>query len=232
MVVLLSCQTGDKKATSGETYPDVQVAGAMRNVMWKGELEGVIHLDTIQNRRGLYGLGPESYLTGELLINDSQSYVSRVLTDSTMTVKETYAAEAPFFVYGYVNEWKEIRLPETVTTIEELESYIDEQTIDYKRPFVFKLSGPVSAAVIHVQNLPEGARVSSPAEAHQGQVNYRLEKEEVEIVGFLSTEHKGIFTHHDSFLHMHLLTKDGKQMGHLDEVEFRKGEVILYLPVK
>ena len=38
--------------------------------MWKGELSGTINLDTISNKKGLYGLGPESYLTGELLINN------------------------------------------------------------------------------------------------------------------------------------------------------------------
>jgi len=70
--------------------------------------------------------------------------------------------------------------------------------------------------------------VSSPAEAHQGQTNYYLNNEEVEIVGFFSTEHQGVFTHHDSFLHMHLITKDKSLMGHLDELELDK--VTLYLP--
>ncbi len=90
------------------------------------------------------------------------------------------------------------------------------------------MQGTISNALIHIQNLPKGAKVSSPEEAHQGQVNYELKDEEVEIIGFFSTKHQGIFTHHDSFLHMHLITKDKSKMGHLDELEI--SEMTLYLP--
>src|SRR5690606_38154032 len=89
-------------------------------------------------------------------------------------------------------------------------------------PFMFKLAGTVEEATIHIVNLPKGSTVSSPAEAHQGQVNYKLNNEESEIMGFFSTQHKTIFTHHDTFLHMHLITKDRKKMGHLDRSEERR----------
>jgi acetolactate decarboxylase len=46
----------------------VKVSGAMSNIMKKGQLQGTILLDTIQNKQHLYGLGPKEYLTGELLI--------------------------------------------------------------------------------------------------------------------------------------------------------------------
>ena len=231
-VCLFACNTADHNSASSKTYPDVKVAGAMKNVMWQGELHGIINLGTITNKEGLYGLGPESYLTGELLINDGHSYVSRVLTDTTMRVEETFTVEAPFFVYANVSEWKELDLPETVTTIGELEAFLDQRTRDYKRPFAFKLTGTVATALIHIQNLPKGKVVRSPAEAHQGQTNFTLESEEVEIIGFFSTGHQGIFTHHDSFLHMHLITNDRKKMGHLDQVEFESGKVKLFLPIK
>ena len=72
--------------------------------------------------------------------------------------------------------------------------------------------------------------MSSPKEAHQGQVDYKLNEEHVDIVGFFSTQHKGIFTHHDSYLHLHLITRDRTKMGHLDDVEF--DEMKLYLPIQ
>ena len=234
-IFLISCNSTEDKTIinptteTKKTYSDIQVAGAMKNVMWKGELDGVINLDTIQNRKGLYGLGPVSFLTGELLINDGKSYVSRVLTDSTMSVKETDKVAAPFFVYGNVNEWKEVELPENVHDSKTLETFIDNNTKDAKRPFAFKLNGDVETASIHIQSLPEGSVVSSPEEAHQGQTSYPISNEEAEIIGFFSTEHQGIFTHHDSFLHMHLITTDAKKMGHLDEVEFKNMK--LFLPV-
>ncbi|WP_255572986.1 acetolactate decarboxylase [Hanstruepera marina] len=229
---LLSCNSTQKEnhTKNTETYPDIKIVGAMKNVMWKGELGASINLDTISNKNGLYGLGPESYLTGELLINKGESYVSKVISDSTMIVKKQIDVTAPFFVYGNVTEWNEINLPASIKTIQDLENFIDTNTADFKRPFVFKLVGQATSAIIHIQNLPEGTKVSSPDEAHQGQTNYKLKNEVVEIVGFFSTEHKGVFTHHDSFLHMHLITIDERKMGHLDELEI--GNMKLYLPEK
>ena len=204
----------------------------MKNVMWKGELAGTINLDTIKNKNGLYGLGPVEYLTGELLIIDGKSYVSTVTSDSTMEVDETYQVKAPFFVYANQADWNIEDLPSDIKTIKELEEFIDKKTFDFKRPFVFKLKGQVDSAGIHIQNLPKGTKVSSPEEAHQGQTNYLLKNSDVEIVGFFSTEHKGIFTHHDSNVHMHLITVDRKKMGHLDNVFFGNGSIKLYLPKK
>jgi acetolactate decarboxylase len=74
--------------------------------------------------------------------------------------------------------------------------------------------------------------VSSPDEAHKGQINYELKNEQAYIVGFFSTVHKAIFTHHDTFLHLHLMTTDKQKMGHLDEVLFKKGTMKLYLPTE
>ena len=189
-----------------------------------------INLDSISSKKGLYGLGPLTHLTGELLINDGKSYLSKVVSDSTMNVEKSFDVSAPFFVYANVTEWTEIDLPSNIKSIPDLEQFIDEKTSEYKRPFAFKLKGEVLNAIIHIQNLPIGTKVSSPKEAHQGQVDYELNNEEAEIVGFFSTEHQGVFTHHDSFVHMHLITKDESKMGHLDEVEF--GRMKLFLPKK
>lgn len=231
-LALISCNSPQTESTSTttETYPDIKIVGAMKNVMWKGELGGSINLDTISNKEGLYGLGPVSYLQGELLINNGTSYVSTVSSDSTMVVEKQSNVSAPFFVYANVSKWEELPLPENVKSIRDLETFIDSATADYKRPFAFKLAGQVSSAIIHIQNLPEGTKVSSPAEAHQGQTNYPLSQEDVEIIGFFSTQHQGVFTHHDSFLHMHLITADESKMGHLDQLEI--ANMKLFLPRK
>lgn len=226
----LSCNSNKKENTAIKTYPDITIVSAMKNVMWKGELAGNISLDTVTNKKGLYGIGPKSYLTGELLIVDGNSYVSKVTSDSTMTVEKTFDVTAPFFVYTNVTQWDEIELPSNIKTIKDIETLVDQKTTDYKRPFAFKLTGTISSAVIHIQNLPEGTKVSSPKEAHQEQINYKLEEQQATIVGFFSTEHKGVFTHHDSNIHLHLITKDETKMGHLDEVDIKNMK--LYLPKK
>lgn len=230
LIGICSCNSSRKetKATQSATYPDVQIAGAMRDVMWKGELAGKISLDSIADREGLYGLGPESFLTGEVMINNGVGYVSKVTSDTTMIVEKRLDITAPFFVYTRVKEWFDYELPKRVKTIKALEEYIDSLTTDRKRPFAFKLTGQVSQAKIHIQDLPEGTKVSSPAEAHQGQVTYPLNNRAVEIIGFFSTEHQGVFTHHDSYLHMHLITSDERMMGHVDFLDI--SQMKLYLP--
>lgn len=221
----LTAQTDYKNVSSS-----IHFVGSMKNVMWGGQLYGITALDTISNRQHLYGLGPVEYLTGELLIVDGKSYKSSVLTDTTMQVENTYTAKAPFFAYTNVGTWKKQTLPDSIQTIQQLENYLDQITKKAKRPFIFKLTGTVKKADIHIVNLPKGIKVNSPEDAHKGQINYSLLNVQSEIIGFFSTEHQSIFMHHDTYLHMHLITTDLTKMGHLDDVLFKVGSMKLYLP--
>lgn len=225
---LFGCES-DSNEIESTTSSKILVSGAMHNVMHQGELAGIISLDTITARTGLYGLGPVEYLQGELLILDGQTYVSTVGADSSMTVQQQSSVKAPFFVYGNQTEWNIVMLPDSVRTLFQLEGHMNAVAQTMTKPFVFKLNGLIEQAAIHVQNLAAGTAVSSPAEAHQGQVDYELKDVEADIVGFYSTEHKGIFTHHDSNMHLHLITADRKMMGHLDAVIIKPGTT-LYLP--
>lgn len=223
-------------ASNGFTYAqqksnEVKVVGQMKDVMWKGKLQGKIDLDTINNKKNLYAFGPVEYLAGEILVIDGKSYKSTVISETNMKVEETYDIKAPFLAFANISRWTEQKLPDSIQNIKQLEHYLNLQTRNDAWPFMFKLAGTVEEATIHIVNLPKGSTVSSPAEAHQGQVNYKLNNEESEIMGFFSTQHKTIFTHHDTFLHMHLITKDRKKMGHLDEVLFKKGKMKLFLPL-
>ncbi|MBX2962367.1 MAG: acetolactate decarboxylase [Cyclobacteriaceae bacterium] len=227
LLILISCSSNPQQASN-----TVNVVGQMRNVMWKGQLEGNISLDTIANKTNLYGLGPVEYLAGEILILDGKSYKSTVVSDSSMNVEETYAIKAPFFGYANISNWRVQSLPDSIQTIQQLEHSLDMVTEHSPRPFLFKLTGTVEKATIHIVNLPNGSTVSSPDEAHKGQVNYPVINEQSEILGFFSTKHKAIFTHHDTYLHMHLITADRQKMGHLDNVLFKKGTMTLYLPAE
>jgi len=211
-------------------WPEVKIAGAMRNVMMKGELGPVVRLDTIDPRPGLYGLGPLSFLRGELLLIDGTAYVSRATSDSTLSVESNFDVSAPFLVYAQVEGWRDIPLPERVRDIVQLEEFLDTRGLNGGQPFPFRLTGRVESAGIHTQDLPPGTEVRSPADAHQGQKNFRIEGTEVEIVGFFSRQHQGIFTHMGSLTHMHLITKDHTMMGHLDEL--RIGQMKLWVPAR
>ncbi|AZQ43918.1 acetolactate decarboxylase [Nonlabens ponticola] len=211
--LLISC---DQKTESISSQ--VRHTGAMRNVMLRGDLSNTIKLDTLDTQN-LYGIGPATALTGELMVFDGDIYISRIENDGLMKVEKTANASAPFFVYAQAYQWKEIEVPATVSDLSSLELFIQSQLKDQSIETMFKLEGKVSNAFIHVQNLAPGSVIKSPQDAHKGQRNFTLENEEVVMVGFYSQHHKGIYTHHDSNIHVHLMTTNRNAMGHLDAVE-------------
>ncbi|HRF42440.1 MAG TPA: acetolactate decarboxylase, partial [Saprospiraceae bacterium] len=131
-----------------------------------------------------------------------------------------------------VSAWKESALPDSIVSLPQLESYLNQITRKMRRPFAFQVKGQVETAQIHIVNLPPGTKVSSPDEAHQGIQHYTVSNTEVLMLGFFSTEHQAVFTHHDTFMHLHLMTEDKKQMGHLEEARFKPGQMRLLLPGK
>lgn len=207
----------------------VRYVGAMKNVMKKGELTGTILLDTIQPNENLFAIGPVEFLQGEITVFNGRSFVSKVKTDSTMSISETFGVKAPFLVYSNVKKWKEIAVPDNITDLVSLEKLLDSLNFS-DNPFAFKIEATVETANIHIVNLPSVTRVSSPQEAHQGQVNYIVKDQMVDLIGFYSTKHHAVFTHHDTNMHIHLITKDQKQMGHLEEIKFSKNKIKLFLP--
>jgi acetolactate decarboxylase len=221
-----SCSiNGDKK----ENHFEVKHSGAMRNVMMKGDLQSNIEMDTLIGRNGLYGIGPLEKLRGEILINDGDVFVSTITSENSIKVEQSVNVSAPFFVYSTVDDWKKIDLPGSVASIDDLEALLIKKYSIYQVPFPFKLDGKVSYASIHVQNLPPGTLIRSPEDVHPHRSDFVIENTQVEIIGFFSKNHQGIYTHHDSFIHMHLITTDRNLMGHLDEAVFL--DMTLYLPV-
>lgn len=225
------CQVDEKKENDANTwgdYPPVEVYGSMRAVMWEGQLDGAVFLDTL-DRSGLNGVGPAAYLQGEVMVKDGIAYRSRVAGDTGMVVTKTFDIRPPFFVAIRVPSWSVHELPAYVQDLPSLEQWLDT-TFPGTKPFAFQLEGEIKKATIHVQNLPPGTSVSSPKEAHQGQVNFECTAQPVSMVGVYSTAHQGIFTHHDTHIHVHLLTADATAMGHADKVMWSAGAMRIKLP--
>ncbi|MEJ2005636.1 MAG: acetolactate decarboxylase [Cyclobacteriaceae bacterium] len=207
----------------------VQYAGSIRETMLEGKLEPAVLLDSIEPMDGLYAIGPLADLRGEILVLNGERFISRVLTEETMSVKVEGGAGAPFLVYSHVDRWRKVNIPENISDLDALNDYLESIAPTLDEPFIFQVKGDVEHAQIHIQKLPLGTKVSSPEEAHQGQFNYSFENDGVVIIGFFSTKHQGIFTHHDSYTHMHLITEDRVMMGHLDEARFKPGSLEFFV---
>jgi len=209
---------------------DPKIIGAMKEVMWGGHLTGKLDLDTVSTRKHLYGLGPVEFLKGEILVLDGVGYRSEVVADTSMKVTKTWKMKAPFFGYAHIEKWIQVPLPDSVSTLDQLQDHLDRLAEGRPRPYFFKIEAMMDRADIHVVNLPDGARVASPEDAHRGQRDFGIRNQAATLLGFFSRDHRAIFTHHDTFLHIHMITQDKKGMGHLDGMSIRRGTGKLYLP--
>lgn len=228
--ILLASLTGCKtKQSEGSTSNEVKAVGALRDVMQKGELFGKIDLDTINNKNHLYGIGPLEQLKGEILVSDGVAYVATIGSDDAIQLKETYQVSAPFFVYANVEKWKTLFLPDSIQTLNHLEIFLTEVSKKNPLPFTFRIDATLDSVAFHVVNWPEATQIRSSEDARRNQRGFRLANTRAELIGFFSTKHQGVFTHHDSFLHIHLITSDKMMMGHLDEMRLKKGTAKLFV---
>lgn len=228
-LIMLSCSHTLSNANKVVDDHELTVIGAMRDVMWNGKLEGNFFWDTVMDKESIYGIGPLSFLKGEVLIWDGIPFVSSVHPkDTSVLVEQNDSVSSPFFVMAKVNNWQKVEIPSSISTIQQIDQFLLNSNFNTGNPFAFKLSGTVENAVYHIQNLPDGSRVSNPQQAHKGQVKYRLDQVEVDILGFFSQNHQGIFTHHDTYTHMHIISKDKKYMGHLDDLKIQN--MNLFIP--
>lgn len=210
---------------------EIKISGAMKNVMRNGELQGTIFLDTILPKKHLYAIGPLENLKGEITVLNGISYVSKVREDGAIEMNQTFDVKAPFLVYAHNATWDSVKVPDYIEGMHELEKWIDEYSEQFQRPFVFLLKGKFEEVFFHIQNLPDGTVVRSPQDAHQGQGKYRRFNTEGTFVGFFSKNHHTIFTHHDSDMHVHYLSNDELEMGHVDDLKLNnKYEVYFYFP--
>ncbi len=198
----------------------LQIAGAMRNTMFNGQLAGLVSTDTLG--RNLYGLGPLAYLAGEVLIWQDTVFVSRVQADGRMAVERPAAASLPFAGYASVSRWEEQPLPAAVRDLAGLDRFLTETYGAEGQPIFFRMEGLFDSGIIHIVNLPPGSTVRNPEEAHRGKTNYPFESLEAELLVFFSTQHRAVLTHHDTFVHLHLLSKDRQWMGHVDALAWTR----------
>ncbi len=228
ILVLLfsSCQNADKKATISE----VKYSGALRTIM-SGNIQSVISLDSLSNKKHLYALGTLENLKGEIQIFDSKPSNSFVV-DSNLQIKETYHQKAALLVYAEVEGWDSFQIS-AITTKNDLEASIFEiakrNGVNIEKPFPFLLEGTVASLDWHVINWKDGDTIHNHKKHITSGLNGTLRNTDVEILGFYSTKHKAVFTHHTTNMHMHFKTDDTTIAGHIDDLQLDH-QLLLKLP--
>lgn len=196
--------------------------------MREGDLTDRADLAPLARIPHLYALGPLSGLHGELTIFDSKPYVARVGTEKTQPqIGHADIPRTPFLVWARVDRWREISwggppVPDLSALETRLEAAAKRAGIDRSRPFVFRIVGTARKGEYHVLDR-KGNVPHSHAEHAKIQVRYPLANAQVELLGFWSDRHYGVWTHHGENVHIHLRTRDGKGSGHLDKIDLVRG---------
>jgi acetolactate decarboxylase len=220
-----------EKASRTPLSYEVHQEGALMNFMHKGDLSSKINLATL-SPENLYALGAVENLKGEILVLNGNALISRV-RQKEVQIDESLENEAALLVYAHVEKWLEVGNTKSFESGGQFEKWLDSEAkktgIDTSKPFPFLLKGKVSSLSWHVIDWPEGDTEHTHQKHVNSGLNGDLQETEVSVLGFHSKNHKGVFTHHSSNVHMHMSTTDYELAGHVDE--FNPGsEMTLFLP--
>lgn len=206
----------------------VQAAGAMRTALQAGHAPAVIQMRELM-RPGHFGLGPLTDLRGELLLLDGRCLAATVGPDGKLRVSSPPDAGAPFFVHQQVENWEPMDLPDSVTTLTALDHWLTAKALADGAPFAFRLDGRFRSVDVHVLNVPEGTAVNSREEAHRWDARFQEVDRVMTVLGFFSTKHHGVFTHHGSNVHLHAVSAERDWMGHVEALDLAPGAVQLFI---
>jgi acetolactate decarboxylase len=205
----------------------VKWVGAQGNVL-QGDISGHIALTSLSGLTNLYAVGPAERLQGEVSIFDSVATISKIIGD-TINIESDFKINACFLVYAQISAWREVTIPSVIADEASLETCIvkvaAELGIDVSRPFPFLLKATPKRARFHVLDKRDGLP-HNPELHEKAKVRFTLEREPVEVIGFYSNRHRGIFTPGDANLHMHVKSADGRMSGHLEEIQLEPGATL------
>jgi acetolactate decarboxylase len=196
-----------------------------------GKAKEPISLSRFGGLESLYAIGPLERGRGEVSIYDSVPLISEV-HDSRTNVSVDFSRRAAFLVYAIVENWRRVTLRKLIDGEQQLEEqllpFAVESGIDVDLPFPFLIHCHITQATFHVlRNQSEG---EYSREVHEkAKVRFPIIDQSVEIIGFYSRRHRGVFTPRDSDFHMHVRTLDNQLSGHLEIFSFSPG-MMLYLP--
>jgi acetolactate decarboxylase len=122
--------------------------------MGKENFAAHISLDSIANKKHLFGMGPYGRMQGEISVWDGVPYFSEVGQNGEGIVSKNWQMEAPFFVYANVSKWRKYKVNLNCRNLEELQKNIEniakEKGYRTERPFVIKIKGEFNQLTTHI----------------------------------------------------------------------------------
>jgi acetolactate decarboxylase len=243
MITLGSLLTAYAAIVGAKKEGPVEYVGAQKEIFKTGKATSVVSLEDLAGKKGLYAMGPVDGLDGEITIFDSKPYITKV-RGNDYTVDKTFKHGAFFLVWSEQTNWSDVQVPATVKGYVELQKFVREQAqkagIDVMKPFPFLLVGTPAEIKWHINvDRTEGKPITKELFL-KSKEPYVTRNEPVDIVGFYSDHHAGVFLNQfspaikegsgmENMIHIHLVSKTSKAAGHIDDITFGDG-MVLRLP--
>ena len=221
----------------------IEYVGAQKEIFKTGKAASVVSLEDLSDRKGLYAMGPIDGLDGEITIFDSKPYITKV-RGNDYTLDKTFKHGAFFLVWTENQNWVDVPLPATVKGYVDLQKFVKEQAqkvgVDVTKPFPFLMAGTPTEIKWHINvDRTEGKPINKELFV-KSKEPYVTKGEPVDIIGFYSEKHSGIFLSQyapaikegsgmENYIHIHLVSKTSKAAGHIDDITFGDG-MVLRLP--
>jgi len=220
----------------------VEYYGAQKTIFDTGKAEGRVPLAAMSGANGAYGVGAYAGLDGEITVFEGKPFVTKV-RGSGFTMEHGHDGAAIFAAWTKNTQWRDELVPDSVKTYLDLQRHVKARAaaagIDTDQPFPFLLTGMPAELKWHINvDLTEGKPITRDLFA-KSKAGYTMKNQAVDIVGFYSEKHPGVFISAyapaikekdvKNTIHVHLVTKDGKSAGHIDDLTLAGG-MTLRLP--
>jgi acetolactate decarboxylase len=187
-----------------------------------GTAKEPILLSRFMDNQNLYAVGPLEQARGEISVFYGVPLISTVVNHA-VTVDTGFGYRAGFLVYATVDHWRRAAILSPGNNEQDLSEQLlalaVQNGIDIAAPFPFLIRGRIDHATFHVLcNQSDGKY--GPELHEQAKIRFEIAHEVVEIIGFHSRHHHGVFTPSDSNLHMHFRTVDNRVAGHIESIRW------------
>jgi len=214
------------------TGDDVAVYGVLKEIMLKADYASKVQLADVAVADAGFGVGAIEGLRGEITIAQDRAWLSYPEGDDAVrSVKlETNEEQAALLVFTRVTSWLDTELTNDVdfdTLDASLVQAMADLELDPEIARPFTIEGKVARIDWHVidgSQLPDG--MATHADHQNASVKGTLKNADVQLVGFRSTQHQGVFTHSGQTLHIHVIHPESGLSAHVDSLEIETGTVL------
>ncbi len=219
--------------------------GNFKRMMHTGDTAAQVELSKLDQSVGTWGVGALAGLKGEIIQVNGKLLVS-LGTDPNGKVQSPSATDAAvLWASGKVTQWKQIQVPSNLRQVE-FEKFVSEQAVinkvDFKQPFVFRVTGGYSHLIWHVLTAEKSDHKAGGEGGHGhegGHTNKRADMKVFknptatgQLVAVYSGEKlEGVVSHPGERFHVHYIDDAQTVSGHVDQYNVQIGAT-LWLPVR